>query len=62
MSKKKECYREHITYEPCGKCKEKWDKGAVIIEASESPNGKNNLLYKKVFIQQVYGGWLNESF
>jgi len=62
MSNKEEGYREQITYEPCDKCKKEWDLGAVIIETSESPNGKTNLLYKKVSIQQVYGGWLNESF
>ena len=30
-----------MNYEPCDKCKEKWDKGAVIIEASDKPNVKN---------------------
>lgn len=49
MSKKEEGYREQITYYPCDKCKEKWDKGAVIIEVSESPNGKNQPAIQKGF-------------
>jgi len=28
-------------YEPCNKCKEQWDKGFVIIEASNEPNATN---------------------
>ena len=31
VSNKEEGYREQITYKPCDKCKEKWNKGAVII-------------------------------
>ena len=48
MSNKKEGYRECVmNYDPCDKCKEKWDKGAVIIETSESPNGKNQPAIQK---------------
>ncbi|MDD2307789.1 MAG: hypothetical protein PHP53_24010 [Prolixibacteraceae bacterium] len=48
MSKKEEGYRECVmNYDPCDKCKEKWGKGAVIIEASESPNGKNQPAIQK---------------
>ena len=48
MSNKEEGYRECVmNYDPCDKCKEIWDKGAVIIEASESPNGKNQPAIQK---------------
>ena len=42
MSNKEEGYRECVmNYDPCDKCKEKWDKGAVLIEASHKPNVEN---------------------
>ena len=55
MSNKEEGYREQITYYTCDKCKEKWDKGAVIIELSKSPNRKN----KPAITKGVYptGAW-----
>lgn len=47
MSKTEKGYREQVTYEPCGKCKDEWDKGAVIIEASDEPNNENQPAIQK---------------
>ena len=41
MSTKEEGYREQLTYEPCTKCKDGWEQGAVIIEASDKPICEN---------------------
>ena len=49
MSNKEEGYREQITYDPCDKCKEKWDKGAVIIEASTEPINERPAIQKGVY-------------
>ena len=50
MSKKEEGYRECVmNYDPCNKCKEKWDKGAVIIEASTKPIDKRPAIQKGIY-------------
>ena len=50
MSKKEEGYRECVmNYDPCDKCKEKWDKGAVIIEASTEPIHERPAIQKGVY-------------
>lgn len=38
-----------MNYDPCDKCKEKWDKGAVIIEASTEPIDKRPAIQKGVY-------------
>ena len=50
MSNKEEGYRECvINYDPCNKCKENWDKGAVIIEASTEPINERPAIAKGVY-------------
>ena len=50
MSNKEEGYRECVmSYDPCDKCKEKWDKGAVIIETSTEPINGRPAIQKGVY-------------
>lgn len=30
-----------IDYEPCDKCKEKWDRGVAVVEVTKTPNVPN---------------------
>ena len=54
MSKKEDGYRELYSYDPCDKCKEKWDKGAVIIEASTEPINERPAIAKGVYPTGVW--------
>ena len=54
MSKKEEGYRESFSYDPCDKCKEKWDKGAVIIGASTEPINERPAIQKGIYPTGVW--------
>lgn len=59
MSKKEEGYRECVTnYDPCDKCKKRWDKGAVIIEVSTEPIDERPAIQKGVYPTSVW--WVVE--
>ena len=55
MSNEEEGYRECVmNYDPCNKCKENWDKGAVIIEASTEPINERPAITKGVYPTGVW--------
>lgn len=55
MSNKEEGYRECVmNYDPCDKCKENWNKGAVIIEASDKPIHERPAIQEGVYPTGVW--------
>ena len=55
MSNKEEGYRECVmNYDPCDKCKEIWDKSAVIIETSDKPIDERPAIQKGVYPTGVW--------